>query len=287
MIYQSPLIKSTLIFAQSAGEAANETAEQTREILAEVTTWKVTQALILIGCAYIFVQIIDKLVNFISEKVHREWRLVIKQSQPFWRMLIVSLVAVILMNLFLNLSENNLLAITGTVAVALGFAFKDYVSSVIAGLIGLFEVPYRVGDRVTISNHYGEIVSYGLRAIHLRTPDDNIVVIPHNKLWTEAISNANTGELEALVVTQFYFDHDLDIELVTKILYRVAYTSKYTQLKLPIVVIVEEKPWGSLLKLKSYPMDARDEFIYQTDLIKRAKAILGKYGIAYPKFPVW
>ena len=92
---------------------------------------------------------------------------------------------VTLMNLFLNLSQDNLLAVTGTVAVALGFAFKDYASSVIAGIIGLFEAPYRVGDRVQIEEFYGEVVSYGLRGVRLRTPDDNIVTIPHNKIWTK------------------------------------------------------------------------------------------------------
>ncbi len=51
------------------------------------------------------------------------------------------------LSLFLQLSTQNLLAITGTISVALGFAFKDYVSSLIAGVVALFEIPYRVGDR--------------------------------------------------------------------------------------------------------------------------------------------
>ena len=101
-------------------------------------------------------------------------------------------------------------------------------------------------------------------------------------MWTEAISNANTGALEAQVVTEFYFAHDVDISLVRKILYRVAQTSKYTALKLPIVVIMTEKPWGTMFKLKCYPLDARDEFIYQTDLITRAKNAFAKHQLVYP-----
>ena len=97
-----------------------------------------------------------------------------------------------------------MLAVTGTIALTLGFAFKDYASSVIAGIFALFETPYRVGDRVQIGEHYGEVVNYRLRFIRLRTPDDNIVTIPHNKAWTDAISNANDGALEAQVVTDFY-----------------------------------------------------------------------------------
>ncbi|MGD2183030.1 mechanosensitive ion channel family protein [Lusitaniella coriacea] len=276
----------TLFLAQVAQESSEGAAEKTKELLAEITTWKLTKAILVIVLAYLSVLLIEKLINWFSERVQREWRLSIKQSLPFWRTVVLTAAVAFLLNLFFNLSRNNVLALTGTVAVALGFAFKDYASSVIAGLIALFEAPYRVGDRIEIGNYYGEIVGYGLRGIRLQTPDDNLVTIPHNKIWTEPISNSNAGKLEAQVVTKFYLDRAVDIDLVLKILHRVAYTSKYTQLKLPISVVVEEKPWGTLFKLKSYPMDARDEFIYQTDLIRRTKRIFAKYNFTYPTVPI-
>jgi hypothetical protein len=91
--------------------------------------------------------------------------------------------------------------------------------------------------------------------------------------------------VEAQVVTNFYFAHGVDVDLVMNVLYRVAHTSKYTQLKLPILVIMEEKPWGSCFLLRSYPIDVRDEFLYQTDLTKRAKQAFRKHNIVYPVLP--
>ncbi len=111
------------------------------------------------------------------------------------------------------------------------------------------------------------------------TKKKDLMTIPHNKIWTEAVSNSNAGALEAQVVTEFYFAHETDVNLVKKILYRVAHTSKYTALKLPILVIIEEKPWGTLFKLKCYPLDARDEFIYKTDLTIRAKQAFAKHQL--------
>ena len=273
----------SFLLAQSAGEAANETAQQSRELISEITTWKIAQGLLVVVVSFVVIKVIDKFVTWISEKVAKEWRLRVKQFLPFVRTLVLTFTTVTLMNLFLNLSQDNLLAVTGTIAVALGFAFKDYASSVIAGIIGLFEAPYRVGDRVKIEDSYGEVVAYGLRGFRLRTPDDTIVTIPHSKIWTNAVYNTNMGELEAQVVTEFYFAHEVDVQLVKKILYRVAYTSKYTHLKLPIVVIMQENSWGSLFKLKCYPLDARDEFIYKTDLITRAKQVFAKHNLAYPR----
>lgn len=268
---------------RAAGEAASETANQTKELLTKITGPKIIQALFIVVTAYAIIKSVDWLVITVSEKVARHNRLRIKQFQPFVRTLVMTITVVMLMNLFLNLSRENVLAVTGTVAVALGFAFKDYASSVIAGIVGLFEAPYRVGDRIAIADEYGEVVSYGLRGIRIQTPGDNIVTVPHSYIWTNSVSNANMGELEAQVVTEFYMAHEVNPEQVENILYRIAYTSKYTHLKLPIIVVMAEHSWGSLFKLRSYPLDARDEFAYKTDLTVRAKKEFAKRNMPYPR----
>ncbi len=268
---------STSLFAQLLDD--NGIADR---LLTEITVNKILKALISVFVAYGISVSIQSFVNWLSERVPRLFRLTIKQSVPFWKGLILIVTVVYLLNLFLNLSEKNLLALTGTIAVGLGFAFKDYVSSIIAGVVTLFEAPYRVGDRITIDEHYGEVIGYGLRGLQLQTPDDNTVTIPHSKTWDHAISNANSGELEAQVVTEFYLDHNVDCDKVIRTLYQAAYSSRYTQLKLPVVVVIKELPWCTHFKLRSYPMDARDEFIYQTDLMRRAKQAFAKHGIFYP-----
>jgi small-conductance mechanosensitive channel len=252
-------------------------------ILTDITLRKIFRALLAVLIAYGSLSLVQGLTNWISEKVARRFRLLIKQALPFLKALILLIAISYLIQLFVNLSQANFFALTGTLAVALGFAFKDYVSSIIAGVVALFEAPYRVGDRVRIEDDYGEVVSYGLRGIRLQTPDDNTVSIPHSKTWTQAISNANSGSLEAQVATDFYFDHRADAEQILRILYQAAYSSKYTQLKLPIRVVMTEHLWGTQFKLRAYPMDARDEFVYRTDLIRRAKQEFARQGCPYPQ----
>lgn len=258
-------------------------SETVSEIWADITLRKLIQASLSVLLAYILILGAQFLTHWFSERVPRRFRLIIKQSLPFWKALILLLMATYLLHLFLRLSQGNLLALTGTLAVALGFAFKDYISSIIAGVVSLFEGAYRVGDRVQIGEHYGEVVGYGLRSFRLQTPDDNTITVPHNKVWTDAISNANSGQLEAQVVTDFYFGHGVNIDQIVQILYQAAYSSRYTQLKLSVIVVIAEKPWGTHFRLKSYPMDARDEFIYQTDLTRRAKQAFARLDLPYPR----
>ncbi|MGK7922180.1 MAG: mechanosensitive ion channel family protein [Trichodesmium sp.] len=249
----------------------------------EINFRNILQTVISLAVAYGFLISINSFSKWLSERVPLKFRTTAKQSAPFLQAFILLITITYILSLFLKLSTENLLAITGTIAVALGFAFKDYASSLIAGVVALFEIPYRVGDRVKIGDNYGEIVSYDLRGIRIQTVEDNRIFIPHNKIWNEPISNANNGALEAQVTTNFYLAHGVDAELVMKILYLAAFTSKYTQLNLPIRVLIEEQPWGTQFKLKSYPIDARDEHIYKTDLVRRVKQAFLKHNLAYPQ----
>ncbi|MCW6034804.1 mechanosensitive ion channel family protein [Spirulina subsalsa FACHB-351] len=276
-------IKGLIIPHQNYVFAIDDPQDFSEQVLTDITPLKILYGIIALLIAYMSIYVVQWFCNWLSEKVPRRFRLIIKQSIPFWKGLILLITVSYILSSFIQLSESNLIAVTGTIAVALGFAFKDYVSSIIAGVISLFEAPYRVGDRVNIEGYYGEVVGYGLRGIQIQTPDDDLITIPHNKTWTEPISNSNSGELEAQVATDFYFDHHVDVEKVMQILYQAAYSSKYTQLKLPIVVVITEHFWGTQFKLRSYPIDARDEFVYKTDLIRRAKAAFAYEKISYPQ----
>ena len=161
----------------------NNQLENASKIISDITLEKIIHGLIVVAFAYGGLWAINKLINWLSEKVALKYRLSVKQSLPFLRAFTTGLAIVILLNLYLNLSANNVIAITGTVAVALGFAFKDYASSLIAGIIALFESPYQVGDRVKIGDHYGEIISYSLRGILIKTPDDNILDFGQNEKY--------------------------------------------------------------------------------------------------------
>jgi len=75
-----------------------------------------------------------------------------------------------------------IVAVSGTLAVALGLSMKDLIASIVAGVILLFDRPFQVGDRVTFGGTYGEVSTIGLRAVRLITLDDSVVTIPNSIL---------------------------------------------------------------------------------------------------------
>lgn len=178
-------------------------------------------------------------------------------------------------------SPQNLVAIVGALGIALGFAFKDYVASLVAGVIAVAERPYRQGDWVRFGEHYGEVRNVGSRAIQIVTNDDDVVTIPHGRLWTDDVANANDGDRTLLVVAEVWLHPDHDGEAVRRRLLDVATTSRFLDPTREFRVMLVEHPWGSRYAIKAYPLDARDQFAFRTDLSVRAKAALRALGVRF------
>ena len=173
----------------------------------------------------------------------------------------------------------NLVAVLGALGLALGFALKDYVSSLIAGIVVIYEGAYRPGDWVEVEGAYGEVRSVGMRAMEMVTPDDTVVVVPHQTLWTKLIHNANDGTQHLQCVADFYLDPEHEGRQVRSLLRDVALTSPYLRIERSIDVIAAEQPWGTHYRLKAYPVDPRDQFRFTTDLTVRGKAALRKADV--------
>lgn len=177
-----------------------------------------------------------------------------------------------------------MIAILGSVGLALGFALKDYASSLIAGIIVVGERNYRNGDWVTIEGIYGMVKNTGLRTVEIVTPDDNRVLIPHKLVWNKPVSNANDSRPRLQCIADYYLHPDHDGEAVSKILYDVATTSPYLHLDSPIDLIVNEETWATHYRLKAYPVDCEQQFRFISDMTIRGKAALLALGVNFPNF---
>jgi small-conductance mechanosensitive channel len=163
-----------------------------------------------------------------------------------------------------------LLAISGTLAVAIGLSIKDFVASIVAGVILLFDRPFQVGDRVSFGGTYGEISTIGLRAVRLVTLDDSMVTIPNSRFLTDVVSSGNSGALDMMIEINFHLSLDTDLEKAREILFETAVTSKYIFLKKPVSIVFSEvefaRQMAMQLRIKCYVIDVRFEKNLQTDI---------------------
>lgn len=218
------------------------------------------------------------LLPWIANRLHGKRRLQLLALVPVLRLLVIVGAFISMVPLVINPSMQNMVALLGTGGLALGFALKDYASSLIAGVVVVGETPYRNGDWVQIDGIYGEVQHVGMRTVRLLTPDDTVVTIPHARLWSEAVFNANDGSPRLMCVAEFYLHPQQDAAQVRQLLSDVALTSPYLHFDQPVSVVVAEKPWGTQYRLKAYPVDARQQFRFVSDLTVRGKAALRQIG---------
>lgn len=245
---------------------------------------------LVVVAGYLTNVLIERGLPWLSDRLPSRFRLYILPLGPVLRLIVFLVGFGLIIPEIINvgcISPQNVLAILGAAAVALGFAFKDLISSIIAGVVTIFEMPYRAGDWVEIDGDYGEVTQVGLRAVKILTPDDTVITIPHQKLWDQNIANSNDGRREHMVVADFYLEPRHEAAQVRQLLWDVAMTSPFTHLSRNVIVVLSEKPWGTHYRLKAYPIDGRDEFQFRSDLTVRGKKALSELGVAAASVPIY
>ncbi len=237
-----------------------------------------TQIFIIVVSVWFLIFITRKLLPVLAKHGPSRLRLYFLAAVPFIRLCLLAASVLMIIPIIFNITLQNFLVIAGAVSVAIGFAFKDLASSLIAGVVAIFERTYRPGDWVKIDDDYGEVQQVGLRAITLRTPDDDIVTIAHDRIWSNNISNSNDGEQTLMCVADFYLDASHDAAVMRNVLHDIALTSAFLDYSKPVVVVLAEVPWGSHYKLRAYPFDMRDQFEFISDLTVRGKLGIREAG---------
>lgn len=255
--------------------------EQIAGIMKQITTGTIIEIIIVIAIVIVLSWMVAKILPWLAEKLHSRRRLFILALIPTIRILLFILALMWIIPLIIEPTLQNMIAIFSAVGLAVGFALKDYVSSIIAGIVAAYELPYRPGDWIEVNGTYGEVKHVGTRVVTIVTPDDDAVYIPHLKIWTDLIHNANSHTPNLLCVANFYLDPDHNPEQICGILKNVALTSPFLNLKQPVIVLLEDKPWGTHYRIKAYPMDPRQQFQFISDLTARGKQQLRELQVKF------
>lgn len=215
-----------------------------------------------------------------------EHRLTLNQTKAIVRLVLYIGAMLAVVPLVFSLSDQAILALGGTAAVAIGIALRDLVASIIAGITILVDKPFQVGDRITYAGTYGEVVEIGLRTVRVVTLDDNLVTIPNSKFLTDVVASGNAGELDMLVQMDFFIGLDEDLPRAKRIVSEAMASSRFTYLKKPWSIVVSEVQSHDFvalrLRAKVYVLDVRYEKALETDVTERVIAAFRSEGISGP-----
>jgi small-conductance mechanosensitive channel len=255
------------------------------QILQFIRPGGVPTTILIFSVAWLIVQLLRKGSEKLGDRMV-DRRLAISQVFTIFRFVIYIGATAAAVTAIFALTKEMLIALGGTIAVTLGFALKDLVASIIAGITLLIDKPFQVGDRVTFNGFYGEIVSIGLRSVRLVTLDDNLVTIPNNKFLNDIVSSGNAGELNMLIQQDFYIGIDQDLATAKRIASEALVACPYAYLNKPWEVlvneVVHEQHFALRIRTKVYVMDLRHEKRLETDITERIVLGFAAAGIQRP-----
>jgi small-conductance mechanosensitive channel len=264
------LLCADFTFAQEAAEPAEPDTVKT---ITQMIRWTgLAASVFVIAAAWLLLRFTARLVEQLGT-AFGDYRLTLQKISAFFRfgIFFATISSVILLSL--EISREVMAILGGTAAVAVGFAMKDLVASLVAGVMIMFDRPFQVGDRVTFAGQYGDIMSIGLRSVKLRTLDDSMVTIPNNMLLNEVTSCGNYGVLNMQVMIDFLIGIDQDVHRAREIVLEAAVTSNFVYLSNPVEVLVSQVATDGLvalrLRLKVYVLDTVFEKAFETDVTLR------------------
>lgn len=125
------------------------------------------------------------------------------------------------------------LASAGIVGIAVGFAAKDTLANLFAGIFIIADAPYKVGDFINLDGgERGMVTDIGIRSTRILTRDDIEITVPNAELGNTKIVNETGGphEMERVRVN-IGVAYGSDIDLVREILMDIADKSQYVSNK--------------------------------------------------------
>ena len=89
--------------------------------------------------------------------------------------------------IFPSVNPGDIFATLGIGSVAIGFAFRDILQNLLAGLLLVINRPYRRGDQIVVKDFEGTVERIESRATLIRTYDGRRVIIPNSDVYTSPV----------------------------------------------------------------------------------------------------
>lgn len=185
---------------------------------------------------------------------------------------------------FPSISAADLFGLLGIGGVAIGFAFRDILQNLLAGILILLTQPFRLGDQIKVGEFEGTVEDIRIRATTIRTYDNRRAVIPNSDLFAGKVL-VNTAYEKRRLTIRFGIGNGDDIAQAKRLILDVARGAEGVMPDpAPVVRVAELGDFAVQLDLFVWiDPPQRVEMLDVIDrVLERGKAALTEAGIDLP-----
>lgn len=133
--------------------------------------------------------------------------------------IIIATIAIIIILKHFNQDVQSLVVSLGVGSLAIALAAQETLSNMIGGFVIMTDRPFRVGDRIELSDgKVGDVYQIGLRSTKLLTFDNTLVIVPNSEIVKERVINRSYPDPFIRVRIDVGVSYDSDVDTVKKIL---------------------------------------------------------------------
>ncbi len=181
----------------------------------------------------------------------------------------------------LGINTTSFLTIVGAAGLAVGLALKDSLSNFASGVMLILFRPFKVGDYVTAGGQSGTVESINIFNTILKTPDNQMVIVPNSSITTDVITNVNAKPTRRidLVVGIGYDDNIGEAKSVLEDLIKA--DSRILSDPAPTIAVSELADSSVNFVVRPWVKTA-DYWAVRRDLIEKIKLTFDEKGISFP-----
>ena len=145
---------------------------------------------------------------------------------------------------FLGINLSSITTFLGAAGIILGLAFKETLGNICGGLIILTFKPFKVGHTIEYETYIGDVKSIELFYTRIKTPQNELVIIPNGLITNNEIRNMTKEKVRRLDL-KVGVSYDSDIMKVKNVLNEVLNEEKIGEGKMvlkipePIIGVLE------------------------------------------------
>jgi len=196
---------------------------------------------------------------------------------------LVSFVGIVIALSYIGVNIAPLVAAIGAAGFIIGFALQGTLQNFAAGIMVLIYRPYDIGDYVTAAGVSGTVASMNLVSTSIKTPDNQLIVVPNGSIWGGVITNVTANPTRRLDL-KFGVSYSADLDKVKAVLTEI-FTTHAKVLKDPAPVIEVHELGDSSVNFVARPwVNTSEYWKLHWEFQKAVKQRFDKEGISIP-FP--
>ncbi len=177
----------------------------------------------------------------------------------------------------------SIIAVLGTVGLAIGLALQGTLSNIASGVMLMLFKPFTIGQYIEAGGHSGTVKAVNLFTTELATPDNVQIIMPNNAVWGSSVVNYSHHATRRADFT-IGISYSDSIEKAMSTLHHVIRNEPRINSEPEAQVVVSELADSSVNITVRVWVASGDYWPVKFDLTRRFKEEFDKAGISIP-FP--